>query len=89
MDFRRFEALSAGKALSLTPTEFKLLRTFLQRRGEVISIDRLIELVWGEGISLTDRVVYTHVNNLRAKLDQAGAKDLITSVRGAGYRFDG
>jgi len=89
VDFRRFEALSAGQTVSLTPTEFKLLRTFVRRRGEVISIDRLIALVWGEGISLTDRVVYTHVNNLRAKLDQAGAKDLITSVRGAGYRFDG
>jgi len=89
VDFRRFEALSAGQVLSLTPTEFKLLRTFVQRRGEVISIDRLIDLIWGDGISLTDRVVYTHVNNLRAKLDQAGAKDLIASVRGVGYRFDG
>jgi two-component system alkaline phosphatase synthesis response regulator PhoP len=89
VDFRRFEASSAGQTVSLTPTEFKLLRTFVQRRGEVISIDRLISLVWGEGISLTDRVVYTHVNNLRGKLDQGGAKDVITSVRGMGYRFDG
>jgi len=89
VDFRRFEASSAGQAVGLTPTEFKLLRTFVHRRGEVISLDRLMALIWGEGISLTDRVVYTHVNNLRAKLDQAGAKDLITSVRGVGYRFDG
>jgi DNA-binding response OmpR family regulator len=89
VDFRRFEATAAGHAVALTPTEFKLLRTFVQRRGEVISIDRLINLVWGEGISLTDRVVYTHVNNLRGKLDQGGAKDVITSVRGMGYRFDG
>jgi len=89
VDFRRFEASSAGQTVSLTPTEFKLLRTFVQRRGEVIAIDRLIELIWGEGISLTDRVVYTHVNNLRSKLDHAGAKDVVTSVRGVGYRFDG
>jgi two-component system alkaline phosphatase synthesis response regulator PhoP len=89
VDFRRFEASSAGQAVSFTPTEFKLLRTFVQRRGDVISIDRLIGLIWGEGISLTDRVIYTHVNNLRAKLDQTGAKDVITSVRGVGYRFDG
>ncbi len=89
VDFRGFEASSAGCPVSLTPTEFKLLRTFVQRRGEVISIDRIIDLVWGTGISLTDRVVYTHVNNLRAKLDQAGATDVITSVRGVGYRFDG
>jgi len=89
VDFRRFEASSAGQAVSLTPTEFKLLRAFVKRSGEVISIDRLIDLVWGEGISLTDRVVYTHVNNLRAKLDHAGAKGVVTSVRGVGYRFDG
>lgn len=89
VDFRRFEASAAGQAIALTPTEFKLLRTFVQRRGEVISIDQLIGLVWGEGISLTDRVVYTHVNNLRGKLDQAGAQDVIISVRGVGYRFDG
>jgi DNA-binding response OmpR family regulator len=89
VDFRRFEASSGGQAVSLTPTEFKLLRTFVQRPGAVISIDRLIGLVWGEGISLTDRVVYTHVNNLRAKLDRAGARDVIASVRGVGYRFDG
>ncbi len=89
VDFRGFEASSAGRPVSLTPTEFKLLRTFVQRHGEVISIDRIIDLVWGTGFSLTDRVVYTHVNNLRAKLDQADAKDVITSVRGVGYRFDG
>jgi len=89
VDFRRFEASSAGQALSLTPTEFRLLQVFVQRRGEVISLDRLMELIWGTGISLTDRVVYTHVNNLRAKLDQAGLKDVVTSVRGVGYRFDG
>lgn len=89
VDFRRFEASAAGQAIALTPTEFKLLRTFVQRRGEVISIDRLIDLVWGEEISLTDRVVYTRVNNLRGKLDHAGAEGVITSVRGVGYRFDG
>jgi two-component system alkaline phosphatase synthesis response regulator PhoP len=89
VDFRRFEASSAGQPVSLTPTEFKLLRTFAQRHGEVISIDRLIDLVWGQGISLTDRVVYTHVNNLRAKLEGAGVRDVITNVRGVGYRFDG
>jgi two-component system alkaline phosphatase synthesis response regulator PhoP len=89
VDFRRYEASASGQAIALTPTEFKLLRTFAQRRGDVISIDRLIDLVWGEGISLTDRVVYTHVNNLRGKLDQAGVKGVITSVRGVGYRFDG
>jgi DNA-binding response OmpR family regulator len=55
----------------------------------VLSLDRVMQLVWGEGVSLTDRVVYTHVNNLRARLEAAGAPDLIASERGLGYRFDG
>ena len=89
VDFRRGEATASGSIVSFTPTEFKLLRVLIQHRGEVVSIDRLMQFVWGDGISLTDRVVYTHVNNLRAKLDAAGTPDLITSVRGLGYRFDG
>ncbi|MCX6538766.1 MAG: response regulator transcription factor [Acidobacteria bacterium] len=89
VDFRRGEATASGSVVAFTATEFKLLRVFVKHRGEVVSLDRLMQLVWGDGISLTDRVVYTHVNNLRAKLDAAGAPDLITSVRGLGYRFDG
>jgi DNA-binding response OmpR family regulator len=89
VDFRRGEAIASGSVVAFTPTEFKLLRVMIQHRGEVVSLDRLMQLVWGDGISLTDRVVYTHVNNLRAKLDAAGAPGLITSLRGLGYRFDG
>jgi DNA-binding response OmpR family regulator len=89
VDFRRGEAIASGSVVAFTATEFKLLRAMIQHRGEVVSLDRLMRLVWGDGISLTDRVVYTHVNNLRAKLDAAGAPGLITSLRGLGYRFDG
>ena len=69
--------------------EFKLLRTFLSHAGQVLGIEELIEQVWGPGVYMSDRVVYTHVNNLRRKIeaDPPHPRHLIT-VRGMGYRFD-
>ena len=48
--------------------EFKLLRAFLEHAGAVLSLDRLIEIVWGKDVFLTDHVIYTHINNRRAKI---------------------
>ena len=57
--------------------------------GEVLSLDRLIEIVWGKDVFLTDRVVYTHVNNLRGKIEENPSQPRhIVSLRGLGYRFD-
>jgi len=90
VDFRKFEATLNGAPISLTATEFKMLRCFVQHRGEALTLHRLIALVWGEGVNLTDRVVYTHVNNLRSKIEKDPSRPkLIVSVRGIGYRFDG
>jgi DNA-binding response OmpR family regulator len=50
----------------------------------------LIADVWGPDVFLTDRVIYTHVNNLRQKIETDPAQPrLLISVRGVGYRFDG
>ncbi|MGQ0735807.1 MAG: winged helix-turn-helix domain-containing protein, partial [Acidobacteriota bacterium] len=74
----------------LTALEFKLLRTLLRHRGQVLTLDRLMAQVWGKDVFLTDRVIYTHVNNLRGKIEVDPANPrLIVSVRGLGYRFDG
>jgi DNA-binding response OmpR family regulator len=76
--------------VELTAMEFKLLRAFLEHRGEALSIDRLLEEVWGKDVFLTDRVIYTHVNNLRGKIEEnPGQPRFLVSVRGVGYRFDG
>jgi len=89
VDFGSFEARRAGERIELTATEFKLLRTFLSHRGQVLSIDRLLAEVWGKDVFLTDRVIYTHVNNLRSKIEVNPSlpRHLVT-VRGIGYRFD-
>jgi DNA-binding response OmpR family regulator len=89
VDFARCEARKAGGKIELTAVEFKLLRAFLEHAGEVLSLDRLLALVWGTDVFITDRVVYTHVNNLRGKIEEDPSKPRhIVSVRGLGYRFD-
>jgi DNA-binding response OmpR family regulator len=89
VDFQRFEASRSGKKLDLTALEFRLLRALVENRGRVLSIDELLERVWGKDVFLTDRVVYTHVNNLRSKIEQDPSRPRhLISVRGAGYRFD-
>ena len=90
VDFVRGEATKGEAPLALTATEFRMLKMFREHRGQVLTIDRLLELVWGPGVFLTDRVVYTHINNLRQKIEPEPSRPLvIVSVRGLGYRFDG
>jgi len=90
VDFDRFEVLREGEKIDLTAMEFKLLRVFLEHRGQVLSIDELLRKIWGEDVFLTDRVIYTHVNNLRSKIEKDPRDPkLLVSLRGIGYRFDG
>lgn len=89
VDFTRGEATRAGTRIELTALEFKLLRAFLEHAGAVLSLDQLIQIVWGKDVFLTDRVVYTHVNNLRGKIEVNPSQPRhIVSLRGLGYRFD-
>jgi DNA-binding response OmpR family regulator len=90
VDFLRHQASRAGQPLDLTPIEFKMLQTFIENRDRVLTHDEIIERVWGRDAFLTDRVLYTHVNNLRGKIESApSAPRFLTGVRGIGYRFDG
>ena len=90
VDIGRCEVSRRGEKIDLTAMEFKLLRVFLEHRGRVLTIDDLLGEVWGRDAVLTDRVVYTHVNNLRNKLEEDPQKPrFLIGVRGLGYRFDG
>jgi DNA-binding response OmpR family regulator len=90
IDFQRHEASRGTRKIELTALEFRILRVFVARRGHVISHDDLITEVWGANAFLGDRVIYTHINNLRQKIEPVPrAPQLLISVRGVGYRFDG
>jgi len=75
--------------LNLTPTEFRLLKTLLERRGRTQTRRQLLEEAWKVDAEVADRIqtrtVDMHVRRLRSKLGEAG--DLIETVRGFGYRF--
>jgi len=88
VDFDRYETRRAGQAVALTPTEYRLLAALVRSAGRVLTVDQIIDEVWGKGIALTDRVVYTHVNKLRAKIEPDPASPVIVvGVRGVGYRL--
>ncbi|TNF32439.1 MAG: response regulator transcription factor [Deltaproteobacteria bacterium] len=73
------------EAVRLTALEFKLLQTFVERKGRVQTRDSLLSDVWGMEADITTRTVDTHVKRLRDKLGPAGT--YIETIRGVGYRF--
>jgi two-component system alkaline phosphatase synthesis response regulator PhoP len=89
VDFARQEVRRAGKHVPLTHMEFRLLATFVRRRGRVLSRTQLLDDVWGQDSFVTDRAVDTQIANLRKKVEPKPShpRYLIT-VHGAGYRFD-
>ena len=90
VDFSRCELRRAGKAVEMTPLELKLLAAFIRHRGHTLSRDKLLDEVWGQDTFVTDRVVDTHITNLRKKIEPQPSKPrFLVSVRGMGYRFDG
>ncbi|MFN7933726.1 MAG: response regulator transcription factor [Bryobacteraceae bacterium] len=89
VDFTRGELRKGGKVVEITPVEFRLLTTFIEHRGRLLSRQQLLDLVWKES-TCVDRVVDTHVSNLRKKVEPDLAEPrFVVSVRGMGYRFEG
>jgi two-component system phosphate regulon response regulator PhoB len=85
LDRTAHRVTAGGAEVELTATEFKLLRTLLEREGRVQSRAQLLETVWHAQPDIQTRTVDMHVQRLRQKLGRAG--DSIETVRGAGYRF--
>ena len=80
--------LKAGRELSLTKTEFRLLCEFADHAGAVLSRDQLLERVWGYDYLGDSRLVDAHVHRLRVKVeDHPDEPKLIVTVRGIGYRL--
>jgi len=90
VDFRRAEVLREGQPVELSSLEFKLLRYFVEHRGELLSRRELLEQVWGYPAVLQTRTVDVHVASLRQKLERHAAKpEHIVTVHRMGYRFVG
>jgi DNA-binding response OmpR family regulator len=90
VDFTRCELRRRGRTIEMTPIEFKLLAAFIRHRGQTLNRSKLLDQVWGRETFVTDRVVDTHLTNLRKKIEPKPSEPrFLVSVRGMGYRFDG
>lgn len=77
-----------GREISLTYTEFAVLRLLMENKGMVLSRSTLLEKAWGYDFVGDSRTVDVHVRHLREKLEaDPSAPELIETVRGVGYRF--
>ena len=88
LDFEIYRAKKAGEPLDLSPREFELLRYLIERKGETVSRDRLLEDVWGYESYPSTRTVDTHIAKLRAKIGDSGSEPrYILTIHGSGYKF--
>jgi DNA-binding response OmpR family regulator len=88
VDFTSMEASLAGKSVTLTAQEFKLLKFFAGSPGRVLTRDELLNEVWGYQNYPSTRTVDNHILRLRQKLepDSANPRFFLT-IHGAGYKF--
>ncbi|UVI38753.1 phosphate regulon transcriptional regulator PhoB [Qipengyuania spongiae] len=77
-----------GKTLQLGPTEYRLLKFFMESPGRVFSRTQLLDGVWGTGSDIELRTVDVHIRRLRKAIEMSNAKDPIRTVRSAGYAFE-
>lgn len=89
MDLARHRVQRGGRDLHLGPTEYRLLRHFLESPGRVFSREQLLDAVWGRDVYVEARTVDVHIRRLRKTLNEGGLPDLIRTVRSAGYAIDG
>jgi two-component system phosphate regulon response regulator PhoB len=88
LDLSAHRVSRAGQSIHLGPTEFRLLRFFLERPGRVFSREQLLDAVWGREAEVELRTVDVHIRRLRKALNEGGHKDLVRTVRAAGYALD-
>lgn len=84
LDIDAYKAYVDGKNVNLTPREFEILRELLSHQGRILTRDNLINLLWKYDFYGDERIIDTHIKNLRKKL----GIELINTIRGVGYIID-
>ena len=80
-------AAADGKTLNLSPKEYDILCKLMEKPYWVVTREQLRSSIWGDEYEGEMRTVDMHMTNLRRKLDEAGAKDYIQTVRAVGYKM--
>ena len=85
LDLDGYKAYAGGEGIDLTPREFEILRELLVNRGRILTRQNLLQRIWKYEFFGEERIIDTHIKNLRKKL---GTADYIETIRGVGYRID-
>jgi two-component system phosphate regulon response regulator PhoB len=88
LDGTSYKVTRNGTPIHLGPTEFRLLRLFMEHPQRVFSREQLLDAVWGRDVYVELRTVDVHIRRLRKALSASGGPDLIRTVRAAGYALD-
>ncbi|MFN3459403.1 MAG: phosphate regulon transcriptional regulator PhoB [Oceanibaculum sp.] len=88
MDIAAHKVKRGDRDVHLGPTEFRLLRHFLEHQGRVFSREQLLDSVWGADVYVEPRTVDVHIRRLRKALNEDAEGDPIRTVRSAGYALD-
>lgn len=88
MDLAAYRVRVGEAGVELGPTEFRLLRHFMENPGRVFSRQQILDAVWGRDIHVEERTVDVHIGRLRKALRAAAGTDPIRTVRGAGYALE-
>jgi DNA-binding response OmpR family regulator len=86
VDLNKFEVYVKKEKISLTTTEFNILKILLSKKGWVFTREKILEELWKGEKAVIDRTVDVHIKNLREKLKEAGK--FIKNVRGVGYKIE-
>lgn len=89
LNFKKYEAKKKGKKLKLTPLQFRMLKLLIQKKGEVLSRDELLDEIWGrDNVLISFRTIDSHIANIRNKIeDDPSHPTHILNIRGVGYKF--
>ncbi len=88
MNLNEHRVIRGGSTVHLGPTEFRLLKTLMEKPGRVYSREQLLDRVWGQDIYVEPRTVDVHIRRLRKALNADGGQDVIRTIRASGYSLD-
>ncbi|MFA7574744.1 MAG: response regulator transcription factor, partial [Arcobacteraceae bacterium] len=86
IELEKYRVFIGDREISLTSTEFRILKLFATKQGWVFNRQQILDYLWGEEKAVLDRTIDVHVKNLREKLGNKG--HLIKNVRGVGYKLE-
>ena len=85
LELAGYKVYAKQERVDLTPREFEILRELLLHKGRILTRQNLLQMLWKYEFFGEERIIDTHIKNLRKKL---GAADYIETIRGVGYRID-